>query len=477
MTLQRDTHGQLFAADALLPTGWARNVLLQWDVQGRLTQVTADTAHTADTAVQAGVPTAPGPLLPGMPNLHSHAFQRAFAGLTEYRAPHPGGGQDSFWSWRTLMYRFAAHITPESLEAIATWLYVEMLEAGYTSVCEFHYLHHDQGGRPYADDATLARALLRAARTAGIGITLLPVLYQTSGFGLQPPRATQARFIRSTDNMLSLLQQLTPAVQAQGAVLGLAPHSLRAVPPDSLHAALAGLTAINPQAPIHIHIAEQTQEVDDCIAWSGQRPVQWLLNHAPVDARWCLVHATHMAPDEYARAAQSGAVAGLCPTTEANLGDGIFDVPQWLQHGGAWGVGSDSHACVNAAQELMLLEYGQRLQLRQRNVLANSAHAQVATALTQQAVRGGAQAAGRSVAGLAVGQQADMLALDAQHVALAGLDAERMLAAHVFASHRTSALHSLWVGGVPRVVAGRHALHDAAACAFVAARHATVAAD
>ena len=447
-----------------MPIGWARDVLLQWNAAGQLTAVTPG-------AQPGGATIAPGPVIPGMPNLHSHAFQRAFAGLTEYRAE----SEDSFWSWRDLMYRFASRITPESLEAIATWLYVEMLEADYTSVCEFHYVHHDADGTPYADDATLAHALLRAAQTAGIGLTLLPVLYQASGFGGQPPRPGQARFIRSTDNMLSLLERLAPATRAQGAALGLAPHSLRAVPPDSLRAALEGLTALNPQAPIHIHIAEQTQEVDDCIAWSGQRPVQWLLDHAPVDARWCLVHATHMTPDEYARAARTGAVAGICPTTEANLGDGLFDMPLWLRHGGRWGVGSDSHACVNAAEELLMLEYGQRLSLRQRNVLAGTAQREVATAMTLAAVQGGAQAAGRAVAGLAVGQQADLVALDAQHVALAGLPADSMLGAHVFGSHRTSALHSLWVGGVQRVQAGRHGLHHSAARAFVSARSATIA--
>ena len=454
---------QLFAAHALLPTGWARDVLIAWDGAGRITAVTPDTT-------QGTAPAAPGPVLPGMPNLHSHAFQRAFAGLTEYR----GQAEDSFWSWRKLMYRFAQRITPESLEAIATWLYVEMLEAGYTSVCEFHYVHHDQGGQPYADDATLSQALLRAARTAGIGITLLPVLYQTSGFGGQAPRVDQARFIRSTDNMLSLLERLAPATQALGGNLGLAPHSLRAVPPDSLTAALAGLNALHPKAPIHIHIAEQTQEVQDCIAWSGQRPVQWLLDHAPVNDRWCLVHATHMTPTEYAAAATTGAVAGICPTTEANLGDGIFDMPRWQQHGGRWGVGSDSHACVNAAEELMLLEYGQRLSLRQRNVLATTAQPEVATAMTLQAVQGGAQAAGRAVGGLAVGQQADLVALDAQHVALGGLPAPAMLSAHVFGSHRSSAIASLWVAGVQHVAVGRHALHDKAAKAFVAARAATI---
>ena len=465
-----DTSRQLFAADALLPTGWARNVRIAWDGAGRITAVTPN-------AQPNGSAVAPGPVLPGMPNLHSHAFQRAFSGLTEYR----GESQDSFWSWRNLMYRFAARITPESLQAIATWLYVEMLEAGYTSVCEFHYVHHDQDGTPYADDATLSLALLRAAQSAGIAITLLPVLYQTSGFGAKPPRADQARFIRSTDNMLSLLERLAPATQAQEAILGLAPHSLRAVPPDSLRAAVQGLTALNPQAPIHIHIAEQTQEVDDCIAWSGQRPVQWLLEHAAVDERWCLVHATHMTPQEYAAAAATGAVAGICPTTEANLGDGIFDMPRWLQHGGRWGVGSDSHACVNAAEELLMLEYGQRLSRRQRNVLASSTQAEVATAMTLQAVQGGAQASGRTApggaAGLAVGARADLVVLDAQHVALRDLAGPSMLSSHVFGSHRTSAIDSVWVAGVQRVAQGRHGLHASAAQAFVAARSATIAAD
>ena len=450
----------LFAADALLPTGWAKNVLLAWDDAGRLTQVQSDAPRPS------AAPTVRGPLIPGMPNLHSHAFQRAFAGLTEHRAEQ----QDSFWSWRTLMYRFAARLGPEQMEAVATWLYAEMLEAGYTSVCEFQYVHHDGDGRPYADDATLSLALLRAAQRTGIGFTLLPVLYQTSGFGGTPPNPGQRRFIRSTESMLRLLDALKPACDAQGARLGLAPHSLRAVPPDALRDALAGLDALDASAPIHIHIAEQTQEVDDCVAWSGQRPVAWLLDHAPVDARWCLVHATHMDAQEYQRAATRRAVAGLCPTTEANLGDGIFDFAAWRGHGGAWGVGSDSHACVNAAEELLLLEYSQRLATRQRNVGADAAHPQVASALTLAALHGGAQAAGRAVCGLAPGQQADFVVLDAAHVALQGLDAPDMLSAHVFASHRTSAIDAVWVAGQPRVAAGRHALHDHAAAGFVAAR-------
>lgn len=451
----------LFAAHALLPTGWARDVLLSWNEQGFLTDVKTQCVCPAGTLQAAG------PLLPGMPNLHSHAFQRAFGGLTEYR----GAAQDSFWSWRSLMYRFVAAITPDQLEAIATGLYVEMLEAGYTSVCEFHYVHHDHDGRPYADDMALSMCLLRASARAGIGLTLLPVLYQTSGFGASPPSEGQRRFIRSTDNMLALLQKLKPLCEAQGARLGLAPHSLRAVPPDSLREALDGLQAMDAKAPVHIHIAEQTAEVDACLAWSGQRPVEWLLDHAPVDIRWCLVHATHMSADESMRAARTGAVAGLCPSTEANLGDGIFDAASWLQGGGRWGVGSDSHACVNAAEELMLLEYSQRLATRQRNVLATAEQPSVATAMTLAAVAGGAQASARPVAGLAAGQQADLLVLDAQHLLLRDLPSpEAMLSAHVFASHRQSALLQVWVGGRLKVQSGRHDLHDSALSAGVTAR-------
>lgn len=457
----------LFAQDALLPTGWARNVLLRWNAQGRLQQVQTDIDLQALGAdMLARTHKAAGPVIPGMPNLHSHAFQRGFAGLTEFR----GQAQDSFWSWRNLMYGFANRLTPQALEAIATWLYLEMLEAGYTSVCEFHYVHHDMGGKPYANDAELSLALLRAAEKTGMGMTLLPVLYQTSGFGGQPAREDQARFIRSTDNMLSLLERLSVAVKAQNAVLGLAPHSLRAVPPQSLSASVAGLHALLPDAPVHIHIAEQTQEVEDCLAWSGMRPVQWLLEHATVDHRWCLIHATHMTLDEYASAARSKAVAGICPTTEANLGDGIFDMPLWLQHGGRWGVGSDSHATVNAAEELLMLEYSQRLHLRQRNVLGNARQPQVATAMTLQAVAGGAQAAGRAIAGLAAGQQADFVVLDAQHVALAGLPAESAHAGHVFASHRSCAIAEVWVAGKQQVASGRHALHESAKQGFIQAR-------
>ena len=459
----------LFAADALLPAGWACDVLLGWDDAGRLTQVR--------TGVQAppDVPRASGPLLPGMPNLHSHAFQRAMAGLTEFRggpgdAGAAGAGQhDSFWSWRALMYRFAARLNPHQLEAIAFGLYVEMLEAGYTAVCEFHYLHHAADGRPYADDATLALALLRAARRAGIGLTLLPVLYQASGFGGLAPHEGQRRFIRSTDSMLGLLQRLKPLAEAQGARLGLAPHSLRAVPPAALRDVLAGLAAIDPTAPVHIHIAEQSKEVDDCLAWSGQRPVAWLLANAAVDARWCLVHATHLDAAERAALAASGAVVGLCPSTEANLGDGVFPAAAYLAAGGAWGIGSDSHASVDVAEELRLLEYTQRLAQRRRNVLASATQAQVADHLWLGAVAGGAQASGRALGGLAIGQQADFVVLDGGG-ALAGLAPSQALASHVFANVGRRAVRDVYIGGVQRVQAGAHALEGAACERFVAAR-------
>ena len=283
--------------------------------------------------------------------------------------------------------------------------------------------------------------------------------------------------MRQTDNLLRLLDRLKPLCERQGARLGLAPHSLRAVPPEALSQAIDGLATLDATAPIHIHIAEQSAEVEACLAWSGQRPVQWLLDHAPVDRRWCLVHATHMDTIESRRAAQSGAVAGICPSTEANLGDGVFDAVTWRANGGRWGVGSDSHACVNAAEELMQLEYSQRLASRQRNVLASESQPSVASAMTLEAVAGGAQASGRAVAGLAVGQRFDAVALNAQDPLLQELPTpEFMLSAHVFASHRRSAIDHVWVGGKARIRRGSHALAEQSTEAFIAARRALLAA-
>ena len=456
--------GQLFADHALLLDGWARDVLLAWDGSGTLTTVTVGARAAAD------VPRANGPLLPGMPNLHSHAFQRAFAGLSEYRNRSGTPTRaDSFWTWRDLMYRFALGVSPDQLEVIATQLYVEMLRAGYTSVCEFHYLHHAPDGQPYADPAEMAMRLLAAARRAGIGITLLPVLYQDAGFGAQPPRADQRRFINDADALLAIAQR----IRSHGVTVGVAPHSLRAVGPQALRDVVAGLHAIDAKAPVHIHIAEQQQEVDDCLAWCGQRPVEWLLAHTPVDARWCLVHATHIDDAERHALAASGAVVGLCPTTEANLGDGVFDAARYIAVAGTWGIGSDSHASVDPAEELRLLEYTQRLALQRRNVLVGTGEEagqhQVADHLWLGAVAGGAQASGRALRGLSVGQQTDFTVLDTRGP-LAGLTPSQALAGHVFASQGRSTVRDVFVAGVQRIRDGQHALQRVACERFVAAR-------
>jgi formimidoylglutamate deiminase len=450
-----DPSHALLASHALLPDGWARDVLLVWDADGTLSGVTPGAAGVA------GVRRTAGAVVPGMPNLHSHAFQRAFAGLTEYR----GAADDSFWSWRDRMYRFAAAMTPEAMEDIATQLYIEMLRAGYTSVCEFHYLHHDRDGSPFADPAEMALRLVSAAARAGIGLTLLPVLYQASGFGGQPPLPGQRRFVNRVDALLRIAERL----RAQGTRCGLAPHSLRAVAPDALRDALQGLQAIDPSAPVHIHIAEQQREVDDCIAWSGRRPMQWLLDHADVDERWCLVHATHVDPTERQAIAASGAVAGLCPSTEANLGDGVFPAADYFAAGGAWGIGSDSHATVDAAEELRLLEYTQRLALQRRNVLADDRHPDVAERLWAGAVAGGARASGRPVAGLAAGQRADFLVLATDGV-MDGLGPSQVLASQVFARQPEPIVQAVWVGGRCRVDGDRHAEQAPARERFVAAR-------
>jgi len=447
---------RLHARHALLPGGWAQDVLLGWDGRGTLQRV------DAGVAAPDGVARAAGPLLPGLPNLHSHAFQRAFAGLTEYRRAEAA---DSFWTWRDRMYRFALAISPEQLEAIATRLYVEMLRTGYTAVCEFHYLHHGIDGRAHAEPAELSLRLAAAARRAGIGLTLLPVLYRHGGFGSVPAHTDQRRFLNPVDALLRLVERLR---REPGVRVGVAPHSLRAVAADDLAALIAGLEAIDADAPIHIHIAEQEQEVADCLAWSGARPVQWLLDHAPVDRRWCLVHATHLDDAEAAALARCGAVVGLCPSTEANLGDGLFDAARHVGAGGRWGIGSDSHVSVDAAEELRLLEYGQRLLQRRRNVVVAPAHPQVADTLWLGAVAGGAAASGRPVAGLAVGQQADMVAI--ADPLFADLAPEQALASFVFANQRRNAVSDVWVGGMPRVQNGRHAEEAASLEGFVAAR-------
>ncbi len=454
----------LFAEHVYLPEGWRRNVLLQWDAQGSLVGI------TPDTQAPAGVARASGPVLPGMPNLHSHAFQRAMAGLTEYRAGSGAVATDNFWSWRDLMYRFAARITPEGLAAIAQWLYIEMLKAGYTSVCEFHYVHHMQDGSRYANAAELAQRVVDAAGASGIGITMLPVLYQYAGFGAQAPRDDQRRFINTPDSLLALIDTLRGARPEHGALrYGVAPHSLRAVSNDSLRALLNGLDAMSPDAPVHIHIAEQTGEVDACVETEGARPVQWLLDRFEVDARWCLVHATHVDQHETSALAKSGAVAGLCLTTEANLGDGIFPAHDYLEQQGRIGIGSDSHIGVDWRAELRLLEYGQRLSRRQRNVLASAQMPRVADRLFAASLEGGALATGRAVGALRQGARADFIVLDADHTSIAEHASEAWLSGIVFCEHGNTPIRDVYAGGAKVVDNGRHRDEDTAYAQYRAA--------
>ena len=425
---------------ALLDSGWTRHVRLEL-AAGRIARIVAGVRPAAGE-VRGSV------ALPGLPNLHSHAFQRAMAGLTE--AGGPDG--DSFWTWRELMYRFVAQLTPQDLEAIAALAFMEMLEAGFTRVGEFHYLHHDLDGGPYTNPAEMGLAICAAAGETGIGLTLLPVFYAHSGFGGAPPTDGQRRFLNGLDDYARLLDASQAALGTlPDAGVGVAPHSLRAVTEAEL-TEVAGLSS----GPIHIHIAEQLREVEDCLAWSGARPVQWLLDHAPVDDRWCLVHATHMSPQETERLARSGAVAGLCPITEANLGDGLFPGAAFLASGGAFGVGSDSNVRIDGAEELRLLEYGQRLAGRARNVLASGPGSATGGGLYRRALVGGAQALGRAAPpGLAEGGPADIVSLDADHPDLAARAGDLVLDAYVFAGG-SKLVRDVWRAGCKVVEDGRH---------------------
>lgn len=443
--MPREAPRHLFAPLALLPEGWRRDVGLDLDGAGSLLSIACDARPDGRERLD-------GPVLPGMPNLHSHAFQRAMAGFAEHRGADP---EDDFWSWRKLMYGLAGALRPDEVGAIAAQLYVEMLEAGYTSVAEFHYLHHAPDGRPYSDLAELSEQVIGAAKATGIGITHLPVLYVSGGFGGKPPADGQRRFLNPPDRFLSLVETLRKRhAQNPDIAIGIAPHSLRAAPPDAL-ATVVG--AVDAAMPIHIHIAEQTGEVDQCLAWSGQRPVEWLLAHVPVDRRWCLIHATHASDDEVIRAAEVGAIAGLCPTTEANLGDGFFPAEGWLTAQGAFGVGSDSQISVSFVEELRLLEYGRRLVARRRNRLTTG---NGAYDLVQGALAGGARASGRPIGRIAEGARADLIVLDDTVSTLADVPAKRLLDALVFAGNANPVKHVM-VGGRWQVRDRRHADRDA----------------
>ncbi|TGQ53653.1 formimidoylglutamate deiminase [Mesorhizobium sp. M1C.F.Ca.ET.193.01.1.1] len=438
----------IFAEQALLPDGWQGNVRIATD-GGRIIAVETSASPQASDERHAI-------LIPGMPNLHSHAFQRGMAGLAELRGP----SADSFWSWREVMYRFALSMTPDQVEAVAAQLYVEMLEAGFSRVGEFHYLHHDRDGRPYANIAEMAERIAAATGETGIGLTLLPVFYVHSAFGGAVPNEGQRRFINDVERFGRLLEKSRESVSTlEQAVVGVAPHSLRAATPDELNA----IVAMAPDGPIHIHVAEQVKEVEDCVAWSGKRPVELLLDHANVDKRWCLIHATHMADAETVAMARSGAIAGLCPITEANLGDGTFAAPLFIEHGGRFGIGSDSNVLIGLPDELRQLEYSQRLAHRARNVLAR-AGGSTGRALFDAALDGGSAALGAAPSAIAVGGPADLVSLDASHPSLAGKAGDAILDAWIFANG--SKVDCVWVHGKKQVSGGRHAKREAVAKRF-----------
>ncbi|TIT01359.1 formimidoylglutamate deiminase [Mesorhizobium sp.] len=438
----------IFAEQALLPDGWHSNARIVVS-DGRITTIEPNASSQPGDERHAI-------LLPGMPNLHSHAFQRGMAGLAELRGP----SADSFWSWREVMYRFALSMTPDQVEAVAAQLYVEMLEAGFSRVGEFHYLHHDRDGQPYANIAEMAEPITAAAADTGIGLTLLPVFYAHSSFGGAAPNEGQRRFINDVNRFSRLVEKCRESVRTLNqSVVGVAPHSLRAVTPDELE----DIAAMVPGGPIHIHIAEQVKEVEDCLAWSGARPVEWLLANAKVDSRWCLIHATHMTETETAAMAKSGAIAGLCPITEANLGDGTFAAPLFKQHGGRFGIGSDSNVLIGLPDELRQLEYSQRLAHRARNVLA-VAGGSTGRALFDAALDGGSAALGAGPSRIAAGASADFVSLDGSHPSLAGRTGDAVLDAWIFANG--TKVDCVWVHGKKLVSGGRHARRDTIAERF-----------
>ena len=441
----------LWAASALLADGWADSVELSIDANGDIAGISVDTPCRSDTRVDI--------LLPAIPNVHSHAHQRAMAGLGE----RASAGGDSFWTWRQVMYHYLERIRPEHLEAIAAQLYVEMLKAGYSSVGEFQYLHHDLDGRAYASRAEMTLRCLAAARDTGIGFTALPVLYRYGGFGGADPVEGQKRFLNDADDFVDIVQALQSACGGDpNCAVGIAPHSLRAVTRELLDDVINGLDDL---AAIHLHIAEQTREVEDCEAWSGQRPVEWLFEHFDIDRQWCLIHATHMTSAETRQMAQSGCVAGLCPTTEANLGDGFFNAVEYLDAGGAWAIGSDSHISIDPVEELRWLEYGLRLQTRQRNLLSAPDRLNTGRYLLDGALAGGARACGRNIGAIATGMRADLVTLDAEHPRLYGRSRDELIDSWVF-SGNDRLVRDVYVGGRRVIHDGQHANEAAIATRY-----------
>lgn len=450
----------IFAKQAKLSSGWTTNVRLNI-ADGKISSVTENQSPAqGDTVVDT--------LLPALANLHSHSFQRAMSGMTEFRM----AGKDSFWTWRDLMYRFTAHLTPEHVEAIAGLVFLEMQEAGYASVGEFHYLHHQPNGMPYDDLGELSARIAAAASETGIGLTHLPVLYTYGGAGKVPLEAGQARFGNSVDRFNGLVGRAQAAVSQlpEDCRVGIAPHSLRATSPEDLKAVLAA----RPNGPVHMHIAEQPKEVADVQAWLNARPVEWLLENTDANTDWCLIHATHMTDAETVNMAKSGVVAGLCPVTEANLGDGPFNGPAYLQAGGAFGVGSDSNVLISLTEELRTLEYSQRLRDIARNVMVVG-EGSVGETLYTGAAKGGAQALGRGAGEIAVGELADLVAIDSSAPALCALRQDQLLDGLVFGA-KDNVVTDVWSAGRHAVQSGRHVKRDAIITAYRSAMASLMAA-
>ncbi len=431
----------IWAEQALLPQGWAREVEVRIGADGRILSVTPD---ATPSGLRAAI------LLPAPANLHSHAFQRAMAGLTESRGPDP---RDTFWTWRRLMFRYLEGMTPEQVEAITAFVQMEMLEAGYACNVEFHYLHHQPDGTPYADTAEMAGRIIAAADRTGIGLTLLPVHYQFGGCDARPLATGQVRFGTTPDAYLQLWEASATLCQGPDRVVGRAPHSLRAVSAAGLHAITEGFAG-----PLHMHLAEQMAEIEEVRAAHGARPVEWVLDHLPVSRDWCFIHLTQMEPWETERLAVTGAVAGLCPITEANLGDGIFDGVKWLGSGGRIGVGSDSNIRISLTEELRQLDHSQRLRDRVRAALATHDKS-TGRRMFDAVCAGGAQAAGRASGAIAPGLWADLLTLDGRAVDLEGRTGDRVLDAWIFAGSDRM-VQDVWAAGRHVVQGGRHVARD-----------------
>lgn len=420
----------LFARDALLPEGWSENVLVEIDKDGWIVGV--DT-FKKEPEPDSGAEVVAGPLVPGLVNAHSHAFQRGMAGMSE----RAGGKKETFWNWRETLYRFTARIGPEEMEALAAQAFVEMLKAGYTSVCEFHYVHHQPGGQPYDEPAVMGRGIVRAALEAGIGLALFPALYAHSGFGGKPPEEAQKRFVNDVPALMRIIEELYAEFRTASQVtMGFAHHSLRAVPPEMLREGTRAMRNLIPDAPVHILVAGQAAEVEDCVAWSGKRPVAWLLDSGEVDENWTLVHCTNVDEAEARALAASGAVAALCPSAEANAGGGIFPLAAYFAAGGRFAVGTGGNILVSAMEELRWLEYVQRLVRQERTIIQSPEIPSVGAALFEEALKGGARAAGRKTGRIEPGCRADLLVLDPDLPSMAGRVRDHILDSAVFSAGR-----------------------------------------